>query len=60
VPAHGMDPKLGQSLDGLSFNFCSSFVPAFLLDRNNSGSLIYTYVYMKYIYIYYIYIFIYI
>jgi hypothetical protein len=25
VPAHGVDAKLGQSLDGLSFSLCSSF-----------------------------------
>jgi hypothetical protein len=34
---HGTDPKLGQSLGGLSFNLCSIFVLAFPLDRNNSG-----------------------
>jgi hypothetical protein len=38
VPAHGMDPKLGWSLEGLSFSLCSIFVSAFLLDMNNSGS----------------------
>jgi hypothetical protein len=37
VPAHGMGPKLGWSLDALSFNLCSIFDPVFLLDRNNSG-----------------------
>jgi hypothetical protein len=37
-PWHGMDPKVGRSLDGLSFSLCSIFVPAFSLDRNNSGS----------------------
>jgi hypothetical protein len=37
VSAHGMDPKLGQSLGGLSFSLCSIFVPPFLSDRNNSG-----------------------
>ena len=35
---HGMDPKLGQSLDGLFFSLCSNFVSAFPLDRKNSGS----------------------
>jgi hypothetical protein len=29
---------LGLSLGGLSFSLCSIFVPAFPLDRNNSGS----------------------
>ena len=29
--------KVWQSLDGLSFSLCSIFVPAFPLDRNNSG-----------------------
>jgi hypothetical protein len=33
-----MDPKLGWSRNGLSFNLCSIFVPAFLLDRKISGS----------------------
>ena len=33
-----MDLKLDLSLDGLSFRLCSIFVPAFLSDRNNSGS----------------------
>jgi hypothetical protein len=33
----GMNAKLGQSLDGLSFSLCSIFVPEFPLDRNNSG-----------------------
>jgi len=28
---------VGWSLDGLSFSLCSSFVPAFPLDRANSG-----------------------
>jgi hypothetical protein len=37
-----MDPKLGWLLDLLSFRFCSIFVPAVLLDRNNSGSEILT------------------
>ena len=32
-----MDPKLGWSLGGLSFHLCSNFVPAFPLDRNDSG-----------------------
>ena len=31
---------LSQSLDDLSFSLCSIFVPAFPLDRNNSGSKI--------------------
>ena len=31
-----MDPKVGHSLDGLSFSLCSIFVPVFLLDRINS------------------------
>jgi hypothetical protein len=35
-----MDPKLGWSLGGFSFRLCSIFVPAFPLDRNNSGSKI--------------------
>ena len=30
-------PQMGQSLDGLSFSLCSLFVPAFPLDRSNSG-----------------------
>ena len=34
---HGINSKLGGSLDGLSFNLCSIFVPAVPLDRNNSG-----------------------
>jgi hypothetical protein len=38
VHIHAMDPKLGQSLDDLSFSLCYSFVPVFLLDMNNSGS----------------------
>jgi hypothetical protein len=38
VPALGMDHKSWQSLDSLSFCFYSIFVPAFPLDRNNSGS----------------------
>jgi hypothetical protein len=37
MPDHGMDPKLDQSLDAVSFNLCSIFIPAFSLDRNNSG-----------------------
>jgi hypothetical protein len=38
VSVDGMDLKVGQSLDGLSFSICSIFfVPAFPLDRNNSG-----------------------
>jgi hypothetical protein len=28
---------VGQSLDGLSFSLCSIFLPAFPLDRDNSG-----------------------
>ena len=36
--ACGVEPKLSQSLDGLSLNFFSIFIPAFLLDSNNSGS----------------------
>jgi hypothetical protein len=32
-----MGPKLGWSLGDLSFSLCSIFVPAFPLDRNNSG-----------------------
>jgi len=35
-----MDPKLGWSLDGPFFNLCSIFVPAVLLDRNNTVSQI--------------------
>ena len=35
-----MDPKLGQSLDGLSFSLCFISVPEVPLDRNNSGSKI--------------------
>jgi hypothetical protein len=35
--AHGMDPKVGQSLDGHSFHLCSIIVPAFPSDRKNSG-----------------------
>ena len=34
---HGMVPNLGWPLGGLSFSLCSIFVPAFPLDRNNSG-----------------------
>ena len=30
-----MDPKLDQSLSGLSFSLCFVFVPAFILYRNN-------------------------
>jgi hypothetical protein len=37
VSADGMDPKVGQVLDGLSFSLSSIFAPAFPLDRNNSG-----------------------
>ena len=33
-----MDSKLDWSLDGHSFSLCSTFVPSFLLDKNNSGS----------------------
>jgi hypothetical protein len=29
--------QLDQLLDSISFNLCSIFVPAFLLDRKNSG-----------------------
>ena len=32
-----IDPKLGQSLDSLSFSFFSFFVPEVLLNRNHSG-----------------------
>ena len=35
-----MDSKVGRSLNGLSFSFCSIFVPAFSLEWNNSGSKI--------------------
>lgn len=35
-----MNPKLGWSLDGLSFFLCFVVVPAFLLHRNNFGSKI--------------------
>jgi hypothetical protein len=39
IGAHrGMDPNVGWSLNNLSFSFCSTFVPAFLLDGSNSGS----------------------
>jgi hypothetical protein len=38
MPVHGMDSKSDQSLVGHSFNLCSIFVPAFLLDRSNFGS----------------------
>jgi hypothetical protein len=34
-----MDPKLGLSLDLLSLNLFSVFVPEVLLDRNNFGSV---------------------
>ena len=37
-----MDPKLGWSLDDLSFSCYSIFIPAVVLDRNNSGSEILT------------------
>jgi hypothetical protein len=37
VCVNEIDPKLGQSLGGLSFSLCSIFVPAFSLGRNNSG-----------------------
>ena len=33
----GMDPMVGQCLDGLSCSLCSIFVPALPLDRDNSG-----------------------
>jgi hypothetical protein len=33
-----MNPKLDPSLDSLPFRLCSTFVPVFPLDRNNSGS----------------------
>ena len=36
--AHGMDHKLDWSLPGLSYCLCFIYVPAFLLDMNNSGS----------------------
>ena len=39
VPAHGMDPNMGQSLDDLFFRLCPIFVPSVPLDRNNSGFL---------------------
>ena len=32
-----MDPQVGESLDGLSFSFCSTLFTAFPLDRRNSG-----------------------
>ena len=32
-----MDLQVGESLDGLSFIFCSTLIPAFPLDRRNSG-----------------------
>ena len=32
-----MDPKVEQSLHGLSFTLCPIVVPAFSLDRDNSG-----------------------
>jgi hypothetical protein len=35
--SHKIDPKLGGSLDFLSFSLFSIFVPAVLLDRNDSG-----------------------
>jgi hypothetical protein len=38
VCGHGMGPKLIQSLGGLSLSFCSIFVAAFPVGRNNSGS----------------------
>jgi hypothetical protein len=41
VSAHGMDPKLGRSLNSLSFSLCSIFVPTFSLERNNSGPKIF-------------------
>jgi hypothetical protein len=37
VSVEGMDRTVGPYLDGLSFSLCSIFVPAFLLDRDNSG-----------------------
>jgi hypothetical protein len=37
-----MNPKLGQSLDYLSFSLFSIFVLAVLLDKNTSGSEILT------------------
>jgi hypothetical protein len=37
---HEMNSKLGRSLDLLSFTLFSIFVPAVLLDRNNSKSQI--------------------
>ena len=36
VSADGLDPYVGQSLDGLSFNFCSTLCPCISLDRRNS------------------------
>ena len=40
MPIYWMNPKLGGSLDGLSFSLCSIFVTEFPLDWNNSGSKI--------------------
>jgi hypothetical protein len=37
VPASGMDPNLGQSLDFLCFSLCSIFFTVVLLNRYNSG-----------------------
>ena len=38
MSVYGLDPKVGQSLDGLSFKFCSIFFDIeFSLDRNNYG-----------------------
>lgn len=33
-----MGPKVGWSLDDLSFSLCSMFLPAFPLNKNNYGS----------------------
>ena len=37
MTGYRMDPKLGWSLDVLSFSLCSIFVLAFPLDRDNCG-----------------------
>jgi hypothetical protein len=42
APFCEMEPKLDWSMDYVSFSLFSSFVPVFVLDRNNSVSEILT------------------
>ena len=39
VLAHGIDPQLDWSLDGLFFSLCSIFIPTFLLDSYNTEAI---------------------